>query len=118
VYSGCSCIHFFTKLIKENQPKKNRNAINALRDAELMRINTELSNKPYINVPYPAALTTEKIKRLKDKVASFEFKYIDMSDPMKLGEYKKRQYYIPSGENKNRWLEHVKKCMQEHPEYT
>jgi len=135
--------------------KKDRSSINAMREAELMRVNDELlgkvmpASKPLLiksssamgSAPAmpaskplliksssamgsaPAMMmkpvnTLKKMKKLRDKVASFEFKYIDMSDPMKLGEYKKKQYYNPSGENKNIWLEHVKKCRQDHPEFT
>jgi len=117
MYSDDEMINFFTKAVKENQPKKDRVKMNALRDAELMRINTELSKNPYMNMPYPTALSIEQIKRLKNKVASTTIPSIDTPNP-NFGNVKKNFSELKSGENKNRWLEHVKKCMQEHPEYT
>lgn len=116
MYTDDKMRNFFTKLVKENQPKKDRIAINALRDAELMRINTELSNKPYINIPYPESLSMVKIKRLKNKIASTTIPSINTPNP-NFGNVKKNFSKLKE-RNINPWLEHVRLCMSEHPEYT
>jgi len=62
---------FYLRLVKENQPKKkDRNAINALRDAELMRVNTELYGKTYADMMMKPVDNMKKIKKLRNKVAS------------------------------------------------
>ena len=64
----------------------------------------------------PLKDTLKKIKRLRNKAASTVIHSIDTPNP-NYGSIKK-QYYVNSGENKNRWLEHVKKCRSEFPEFT
>jgi len=115
-YSDNEMLNFLTKVVKENQPKKDRAKMNALRDAELMRINTELSNKPYINVPYPESLSMVKIKRLRNKVASTVIPSIATPNP-NFGNVKKNFSKLKK-RNNNQWLEHVRLCMAENPSFT
>ena len=110
--------NFFLKVVKENQPKKRDSVkMNALRDAELMRVNTELYGKTYADMMSKMKPKTA-LEKLHNEVKSFVVPSITMPNPKYDKFLNKKQYSVRTGENKNRWLEHVKKCMAEHPEYT
>ena len=115
--------------------KKDSVTLNKNRDAELMRVNTELKNaelmpafKPLLiksassmgSAPAmmmkPLKDTLKKIKRLRNKAASTVIHSIDTPNP-NYGSIKE-QDDVPFRYSKNRWLEHVKKCRSEHPEFT
>ena len=64
----------------------------------------------------PPKDTLKKIKRLRNQAASTIIHSIDTPNP-NYGSIKE-QYDVPSRYSKNRWLEHVKKCMAEHPQFT
>lgn len=100
--------------------KKDRVTLNKLRDAELIRVNTELRNAELMPAPAmmmrPPKDTLKKIKRLRNQVASTVIHSIDTPNP-NYGSIKE-QDDVPFRYSKNRWLEHVKKCMAEHPQFT
>jgi len=141
--------------------KKDRIALNALRDAELMRVNDELLGKvmpafkPLLIKSSssmgsaPAMMmkpvdTLKKIKKLRNEVVSTVIPSITNLNPeypdyIRVKKFRnevastvipsietpnpnygsiKKQFFETKGENKNPWLEHVKKCRSENPEYT
>jgi hypothetical protein len=110
--------NFYLRLVKENQPKKkDRDTLNKLRDAELMRVNTELYGKSYADTMSKMKPKTAAEKFL-NTVKSYVVPSMTMPDPKYDKFLNKKQYSDKTGENKNRWLEHVKRCMAEHPEFT
>lgn len=107
--------------------KKDRSSINAMRDAELMRVNDELlgkvmpASKPLLIKSSssmgsaPAMMmkpvdSMKKIKKLRDKAASTVIPSINPIDPNYVDNFiNKQKNIVPASP----WLVHVKKCMKE-----
>ena len=101
--------------------KKDRVALNKLRDAELMRVNTELYGKTQADTMSKMKPKTAT-ERFYNTVKSYVLPSMTMPDPKYEKFLNKKQYEYPDENknrySKNRWLDHVKQCMTEHPEYT